>query len=123
MRLSIERGHYLSCINSEHVAGIAEEYAPILREALENLDYDDYRLAARSLPEIVAGFFGEVLSAKNSSRSWQSEFGSQYDHDLNPTELVKKLEELNTVERIGILDCIVAERHRRAANPAPTKKK
>jgi hypothetical protein len=121
MRLSIERGHYLSCINSEHVASLAEEYAPILREALEDLDYGDYRLAARSLPEIVAGFFGEVLSEKTSSRSWQSEFGGRYDHELNPAELVKKLEELNTMERIGILDCIVAERHRVAA--IPTKKK
>jgi hypothetical protein len=123
MRLSIERGHYLSCVNSEHVAGIAEKYAPILREALEDLDYDDYRLAARSLPEIVAGFFGEVLSERGSSRSWQTEFGGRYDHDLSPTEVVKRLEELNTVERIGILDCIVAERHRRAAGAAPIKTK
>jgi hypothetical protein len=114
IRLSIERGHYLSCINSAEIAFIAQEYDPILREALEDLDYDDYRLAARSLPEIVAGYFGEVLSEKSDGRTWQSEFGGQFDHNLDPTTLVKKLEELNPWERIGILDCVVAERHRRA---------
>jgi len=121
LRLYIERGQYLSCLNSENVAGIAEEYAPILREALEDLDYDDYRLAARSLPQIVAGFFSEVLSEQSSGRSWRCELGRN-EHELDPAELVKKLEELNTVERIGILDCVVAERHRKTANASPIKK-
>jgi hypothetical protein len=118
LRLSVERGHYLSCLNVEHVAAIAEEYSPILREALADLDYEDYRLAARSLPQIVAGFFSEVLCEHSLGRSWKSEL---HDHELSPTELVKELEALNTVERIGILDCIVAERHRKAANATPIK--
>ena len=122
LRLSIERGHYLSCLNSEHVADIAEEYAPILREALEDLEYDDYRLAARSLPQIVAGFLSEVLSEQSSGRSWRCELGP-HDHQLSPEELMTKLEALNTVERIGILDCIVAERHRKAATAIPIEKK
>jgi hypothetical protein len=112
----------LSCLNSETVADIAEEYAPILREALEDLDYDDYRLAARSLPQIATGFFSEVLSEQSFGRSWRCELGP-HDHQLSPEELVKKLEALNTVARIGILDCMVAERHRRAANAIPIKKK
>jgi hypothetical protein len=114
LRLSVERGHYLSCLNAEHVAGIAEEYAPILREALEDLDYDDYRLAARSLPQIVAGFFSEVLSEKSSGRTWRTEFGRE-ERELEPEELISKLKELNPMERIGILDCVVAERNRKAA--------
>jgi hypothetical protein len=117
LRLSIDRGQYLSCLNSESVADIAEEYAPILREALEDLDYDDYRLAARSLPQIVAGFFSEVLSEQSPGRSWPCQFR---EHELSPEELVKKLAALNTVDRIGILDRIVAERHQ-AANAVPIK--
>lgn len=120
LRLSVERGHYLSCVNSENVADIAEEYAPILREALEDLDYEDYRLAARSLPQIVAGFLGEVLSEQRSGRSWPCELVG-HEHELNPAELVKRLEGLNTVERIGILDCVVAERHRCAAQATEAK--
>lgn len=119
LRLYIERGQYLSCLNSENVAGIAEEYAPILREALEDLDYDDFRLVARSLPELVAGFFSEVLGEQSRGRSWRCEF---HEHELNPEELVKKLETLSTMERIGILDCIVAERHRKEASASPIKK-
>jgi hypothetical protein len=93
------------------VVEIVEEYAPILRDALEDLGYSDYRLVARSLPQIVAGFFCEVLGEHSISRPWRSEL---HDHELIPSELVKKLEPLNTVERIAILDCIVAERHRKA---------
>jgi len=111
LRLSVERGHYLSCLNAENVAAIAEEYAPILREALEDLDYEDYRLAARSLPQIVAGFFSEVLSEESCGRSWRCELGG-HEHQLDPKELVNKLEALNAVQRIGILDCIVSERFR-----------
>jgi len=112
LRLSIERGHYLSCLNLEHVANIAEEYGPILREALEDLNYDDYRLVARSLPQIVAGFFSEVLGEKASGRSWRCEVNPNKPHELDPKELVEKLTSLNNVERIGILDCIIAERFR-----------
>ena len=111
LRLTIERGQYLSCLNLERVVEIVEEYAPILRDALEDLGYSDYRLVARSLPQIVAGFFCEVLGEHSISRPWRSEL---HDHELIPSELVKKLEPLNTVERIAILDCIVAERHRKA---------
>jgi len=89
LRLWIERGQYLAGINSANVAHIAEEYAPILRAALEDLDYDDYRVVVRSLPQMVAGFFGEVLSERSDGRSWRSEV---HDHELDPNELVKKLE-------------------------------
>jgi hypothetical protein len=102
------------------VAAIAEHYDPILREALEDLDYGDYRLAARSLPQIVAGFFSEVSSEQGSGRSWRC---GLHEHELNPEELVKKLEALNNVERIGILDCVVAERHRRVAEATKAKSK
>ena len=109
LRLSLERGHYLSCLNSEDIANLASEYAPILREALEDLNYEDYRLAARSLPAIVAGFLSE-----ENNRSWHYEGGDQ--HELLPGELSEKLKALNPLERIGILDCVVAERHRKAVS-------
>jgi hypothetical protein len=105
LRLSLERGHYLSCLNSENVSSIADEYSPILREALEDLGYEDYRLAVRSLPAIVAGFLSE------DSRGWEYEHGDR--HELRPAELVEKLKALDPLERIGILDCVVAARQRR----------
>jgi hypothetical protein len=106
LRLSIERGHYLSSLNSEEIAAVADEYAPILREALADLDYGDYRLVARSLPSIVSGFLCE------ESHSWSYEGGDE--HELLPSQLVERLTAMNAMERIGILDCVVAERHRRA---------
>ena len=107
LRLSIERGHYVSKLNSEQISNLALHYAPILREALEDLDYTDYRLVARSLPALVAGFVSE-----QNNRSWQYEGRDQ--HDLSPKELVERLAALNPTERIGILDCVVAERRRNA---------
>jgi hypothetical protein len=108
LRLFVERGHYLAKLNSEGIADLAHEYAPILREALEDLDSKDYRLVARSLPAIVEGFVRE------ESRSWRCEIGSQ-QRELIPSELVEKLKALSATERIGVLDCVIAERHRRSA--------
>ena len=105
LRLSVERGHYLSSLNSEAVADLADEYAPILREALQDLGYEDYRLVVRSLPAIVEGFLCE------ENRAWNYERGDQ--HELKPGELIEKLRGMNAIERIGVLDCIVAERQRR----------
>lgn len=104
LRLSVERGHYLSCLNSEDIAALADEYEPILMGALEDLDYKDYRLPARSLPAIVAGYVSE------EDRRWADSRGGA----LQPSQLVERIEKMNVLERIGILDCIVAERHRKA---------
>jgi hypothetical protein len=106
LRLSIERGHYLSTLNSEEIAGIADEYAPILRRALEDLSYEDYKIVVRSLPSLVIGILSEV------NRSWKSDDG---DRQLEPQKLIEKLETLTPVERIEILDCVVSERHHREA--------
>jgi hypothetical protein len=106
IRLSIERAHYLSTLDSERIAGIAGEYAPILLGALEDLGYKDYRVAARSLPAIVSGYVRE-----NNNITWRYEAGDQ--HELDIETLMQLLNELGTEGRIGILDCTVAERHRR----------
>jgi hypothetical protein len=113
LRLSLERGHYLSCLNSENVSKIADEYSPILREALEDLGYEDYRLAVRSLPAIVAGFLGE------EGRRWEHEHGDR--HELRPSKLVEELEALGPLERISVLDCVVAARRRKT--PAKKRKR
>jgi hypothetical protein len=106
LRLSIERGHYVSTLNSEEVASLAFHYAPILREALADLEYKDYRLVARSLPALVAGFLSE-----QNNRIWRHEGG---DHpELDPKKLFEELTDLNAVERIGILDCVVAGRYQK----------
>src|SRR5271157_3844448 len=106
LRLSIERGHYVSTLKAEEVSSIAFHYAPILREALADLEYKDYRLVARSLPALVVGFLSE-----QNNRSWRYEGGDQ--HELDEKKLIEDLTALNAVERIGILDCVVAERHQK----------
>src|SRR5262252_8308306 len=73
LRLLLERGHYLSCLNSEAVSSVADEYSPIFREALEDLGYEDYRLVVRSLPAIVAGFLSE------ENRRWVYEDGDRHE--------------------------------------------
>ena len=114
IRLSIERAHYLSTLDSERIAGIAGEYAPILLGALEDFEYKDYRVAARSLPAIVSGYLRE-----NNNITWRYEAGDQ--HVLDIEKLMQLLNELSAEGRIGILDCTVAERHRRATGrPAKT---
>lgn len=107
IRLSIERAHYLSTLESEEISSIASTYAPILLGALEDLSYGDYRVAARSLPAIVMGYVQE-----NSTLTWRYEGGDQ--HELKVADLMEKLKGLHATARIGILDCAVAERYRRA---------
>jgi hypothetical protein len=117
LRLSIERGHYVSTLKAEEVSGIALHYAPILREALADLEYKDYRLVARSLPALVVGFLSE-----QNNRSWRHEGGDQ--HELDEKKLIEDLTALNAMERISILDCVVAERYqkpREAVNQAVNK--
>jgi hypothetical protein len=116
LKIELERGHYLSTLNSEEIASLADEYRPILREALRDLNYDEYRLAARELPALVAGFLKEEPSC-----SWHYEQGD--NHALSEKTLVEKLNALSPLGRIGVLDCIVAERYRRAAGASKDKVK
>ena len=101
---------------------IAEEYAAVLFGALEDLAYEDYRIAARSLPALVAGYISE-----NNDICWRSDHSDQAPLDLK--KLIETLNALNAQERIGILDCTVADRHRREsstrtpANPNVAAKK
>jgi hypothetical protein len=105
IRLAVERVHYLSTINSESVSALADRYEPVLRGALEDFDYQDFRTVARSLPDIVAGFLRESADVWNDSSGGVLETG----------ELVNKLEALHHIDRMGLLDCIVAARHRETA--------
>ena len=115
IRFSLEMAHYLLTLNSEHIDKIADEYYPILAEALEDLDYSDYRIAARSLPALVTGLLCE------DNRGWDYEHGDQ--HHLDPEKLVEELRKLDAAGRIGILTCVIAERYRRQAAMAKEKGK
>jgi hypothetical protein len=63
-------------------------------------------MVARALPGIVAAFIQE--SQDNERDMWVEEFSR---HDLNPAELDAELRKLHPVERIYLLDCIVARRY------------
>ncbi len=113
IRLSVERAHYLSTLKAEEISAIASRYEPILMPALEDFGYQDFRTVARALPAIVTGFLRE-----NSSTTWKDAVGQH----LDSSTLIKELEQLHVADRIGILDCIVAQRNRTAAarNRPPT---
>jgi len=104
IRLSVERAFYLATISAEDIAGIADRYAPILIPALEDLDYGDFRSAVRALPSMVEGFVRE-----NRDVTWRD---GDSREQLNPSELLEILEKLDAIGRIGLLDCVVAARHR-----------
>ena len=106
IRLSVERSNYFSCLNAEEVSGLASTYAPILGPALEDFDYDDYRVVARALPAIVEGYIREN---HNLSVTWRYDVNNA---ELDPEKLLKELNELDAIGRIWVLDCTVAERHR-----------
>jgi hypothetical protein len=106
IRLSVERAQYLATLDSEEIAGLASKYGQLLDGALEDLDYEDYRAVARALPAIVRGFIDE-----NPNVSWRDRSNKL---DVDPHELVAVLDELHPVGRIGVLDCVVAQRNRRA---------
>lgn len=106
LRLAVERGQYFStlCFKKDNVVGILNnaESLSVLRAALEDFEYDDYRVIVRSLPEIVTGF----LTERGGSFS---------------AFVTDSLEELEPLERVAILDYVVAKRHRLASpSPHPT---
>ncbi len=104
IRLAVERAHYFSTLRAEEMSCLATHYKPILSAALEDFGYEDYRAAARALPAIVSGFLRE-----NPNLTWKDEVSRR---DLDGSELIEKLEQLHPVDRIGVLDCVVAERLR-----------
>ncbi len=102
IRLSVQRAHYLATLGSEQIAALADRYEEILRLALLDFGYGDFRTVARVLPAIVESFIRE-----NPNVPWGIR-----GQELDPGELVEELKKLDAVGRIGVLDCIVANRHR-----------
>lgn len=105
IRLSVERALYFATLNGEAIAALASRFEPILRPALEDFGYEGYRAVARALPAIVQGFIRE-----NPNVTWRNEALNRLE--LAPGELVEQLNRLTPIERIGVLDCIVASRPR-----------
>jgi hypothetical protein len=103
-RLALERAEFLSG-NMEKVSDLALKYWPILVPALEDFTCKDYRTVARALPGIVGAFIQE--SQDNDRDSWADEF----QRDLNPADLHAELKKMHPVDRIYLLDCIVARRY------------
>ncbi len=120
LRLYIERGQYLTRQNGEYISNLADQYDPILQEALEDLDYDVYRLAARSLPDILSRFFNEALGERGSGGGWRD---PDNRNPLDPQKLRDAIAALPPGERIGLLDYVVAQRHRRIEAKKSGKKK
>ncbi|MBZ5625607.1 MAG: hypothetical protein LAQ69_43970 [Acidobacteriia bacterium] len=105
IRICVERGSYMSTLKAQEISDLAYTYRPILRGALADLGYDDYKIVARVLPEIVERY---VTEASLAGYSWNHEGTGA---ELKPDELVKKLYELHPTDRIGVLDCTVAARY------------
>jgi hypothetical protein len=104
IRLALDRIDYLYSLMS-HVGELADKYMPILDPALAELKCENYRTVTRLLPTLVGSFIQE--SQENDKDRWKEELTGEY---LDPTELFKKVEALSPLERIYLLDCIVARR-------------
>jgi hypothetical protein len=105
IRLALERAAYLSG-NMVKVSDLALKYWPILAPALERLQCRDYVMMARALPAIVGAYIQECYD--NDRDRWVDEYQRR---DLNPGDLDAELKKLHPVERIYLLDCIVARRY------------
>lgn len=105
IRLALERTDYLYSLMG-HVDDIASRFKPILSPALEEFDRENYRTVVRLLPTLVGSYIQE---SGGDNYSWKDEGTGQ---DLDPGALFKTLESMNPLERIYLLDCIVAARVR-----------
>lgn len=103
VRIALERIAYLHS-HMEHVGEVAETYKPILLPALEEFGCENFRTVARALPAIVGSYIQENDDYRGA---WKDEFSGQA---LDTTDLYKKLEAMHSVERMYLLDCIVARR-------------
>lgn len=103
IRLALERAEYLSSLKGEEISDLATKYEPVLGPALEDFGCGDFRTVARALPAIVGGFIEE-----SGNGPWKD----ARDRDLDTADLHKKLQAMHPVERIYLLDCVVARRYR-----------
>ena len=100
IRLALDRSQYLAEQMGD-VVDLALQYHLVLTPALQDFECGDYRTVARALPAIVGGYIQE-----NADRRWVNEGGNE----LDTTELHRQLQALHSVQRIHLLNCIVARR-------------
>jgi hypothetical protein len=101
LRLILERYEYLVS-SLKGVEELALQYAPILAPALQEFRSDNFRAVARALPAIVGSYIQE-----NQDVEWA---GRHSNPPLETAELHRRLGSMNALERIHLLDCIVAQR-------------
>lgn len=99
IRLALERTCYLHS-QMKGVIDLVLQYHEILTPALEEFRCDNFRAVARALPAIVGSYIQE-----NDLRA-----DGYVSSDVDPNDLHRKLETMHPIERIYLLDCIVARR-------------
>ena len=104
IRLTLDRSDYLHSL-MRHVEELADKYKPILDHVLAEFTCEHFRTVARLLPQLVGSFIQE--SQDNDFYRWKEEHTGK---DLDPADLFNKAEALSHLERIYLLDCIVARR-------------
>jgi hypothetical protein len=101
IRLALDRTDYLYSL-MRPIEELAATYKPILAPALAEFQCENYRTVARLLPTLVESYIQE-----NDDGGWKDEISGR---ELDIGDLDKKLEAMNPLERIYLLDCIVARR-------------
>jgi hypothetical protein len=101
LRLALERVQYLSS-QMKNVEELVDKYKPVLAPALEEFRCENFRTVARSLPAIVGGYIEDGGSTESMDEFTRI--------GLDVSSLYKELVALHPVERIYLLDCIVARR-------------
>jgi hypothetical protein len=106
IRLALERTDYLYSL-MRHIEELADKYKPILDPALAELKCENYRTVARLLPTLVGSFIRESQDNDGGRYGWMEELSGR---DLDPADLYKTVEAMSPLERIYLLDCVVARR-------------
>jgi hypothetical protein len=104
IRLALDRTGYLYSL-MRHVEELADKFKPILDPVLMEFSCDNYRTVARLLPDLIGSFIQEAQD--NDDDGWREELTG---NRLDPTELFNKVKAMPQLERIYLLDCIVARR-------------
>jgi hypothetical protein len=108
LRATVERYQYLEQLTSPRAAGFVEASWPILRNALQDASYDQFRFVATSLPAILA----EATTSPSGREAVERERNRAGYPPIDWEQLQRDVAALSPLERICAFDQVLDERYR-----------
>jgi hypothetical protein len=106
LRLTLDRYYYLEHLFAPRAESLVEKYRPVFHVALADLSFEDYKVAARSLPAIVMGAMAEESVREAVERERRTSGQPDIDWKHFETELAS----LDPFGRIRTLDYVAGQR-------------